>query len=120
MTLVPGLIEFPFMISCYHKLPLIPGVVDCLVDGCVNCSNTSSEICEECEDGLTISEDGSNCSLITDAPTTSEDARTTTVVSGMTTGAAQPFITTGRLIGICTGISSVYIDLGLRKKLVGH
>lgn len=79
-------------------LSLIAGLVDCSVEGCVSCSNTSIDVCEECEDGLMISQDGSNCSLLTtEAPSTFEGS--TTIDDRTTTEVAEPFITTSRLIG---------------------
>ena len=40
----------------------------CQVEGCVNCSESSSFVCEECASGLTIAQDGSSCSALTTPP----------------------------------------------------
>ena len=80
----------------------------CQVEGCVNCSKSSSSVCEECDSGLMIAQDGSSCSALTMPPPPSFSTS-----SSMTTStAASSGNNTGRLAGmymiiICTKSNAV-------------
>ena len=49
-----------------HKMTIIlTPELECMVEGCANCLDSSSVVCEECENGLTRAENGSSCMATT-------------------------------------------------------
>lgn len=65
--------------------------LECMVEGCANCLESSRVVCEECENGLTRAENGSSCMA-----TTVLVASTATTTAGTT--ATQPTIGTSKLL----------------------